>query len=213
MALLLAIILGAVLGRWFTGAGFFGDDQTPRQLRETLEQAQLDADNARQELAALQTRSEVDRQSLEIVRREMVAQKQQITSLEEDLRFYRSLMSPESAPGQVQVREPEIVRIGDGGRFDYRIVIHQEAVKHQLIRGDLVARVEGKLGTDTVTHVFAGKDVAGDAEWPPVKFRYFQEFTGTFALPEGFEPVKVFVTVKVTKPRKLEAREEFAWRI
>lgn len=213
LVLLLAIVLGAVLGGWLTGSGLFGESQTPRDMREALEQAQLDADSARQELAALQTRSEVDRQSLEIVRREMVAQKQRITSLEEDLRFYRSLMSPETTPGQVQIREPEIARMGSEGRFGYHIVIHQEAVKHQLIRGELVAEVEGKLGEETVTHRFAGKDVAGDEEWSAVTFRYFQEFTGTFALPEGFEPAKVFVIVKVTKPRKLEAREEFPWRL
>ena len=79
------------------------------------------------------------------------------------------------------------------------------------IRGELVAGLEGELDGQPATHVFAGKPAAGSGEWPAVKFRYFQEFTGTFALPEGFEPRKVFVTVDVNKPRKLDVREEFPW--
>lgn len=203
---------GFAVGWYFSHVGFIPDEQSPRELRRALEAAQRRADNAGKELAALRTRSEVDRQSLELVRREMVAQKQYVTELEEDLRFYRSLMSPDSAPGQVQVREPEISTAATEGHYTFRIVIHQEAVKHQLIHGELVAGLEGELDGKAATHIFAGKSAPGAGDWPAVKFRYFQEFTGSFELPEGFEPTKVFVKVKVNKPRKLDVREEFTWQ-
>lgn len=199
--------LGFALGWYVPHAGLFGAEQGPAQLRQALDAAQERAGNAERELAALRTRGEVDRQSLELVRREMVAQKQYVTELEEDLRFYRSLMSPESAPGQVQVREPEIVATSQDGQYAYRLVIHQEAVKHQMIRGVLSLGLEGERDGETEIHVLTGEgdDVA------EVNFRYFQEFTGSFSLPGDFQPAKVFVEVKVSKPRKLEVREEFPW--
>ena len=122
-------------------------------------------------------------------------------------------MSPESAPGQVQIREPELSFGAVQGRFSYRIVIHQEAVRHQFIRGALEASIQGDQDGEPASHMVAGPGTVPDGEWPPVKFRYFQEFTGSFALPEGFEPAKVSVEVTVTKPRKFEVREEFPWRI
>lgn len=199
---------GFALGWYVSHAGLVAGGQGPVELRHALDAARAHVESAERELAALRTRGEVDRQSLELVRREMVAQKQYVTELEEDLRFYRSLMSPEGAPGQVQIREPEIVPTTQEGQYAYRLVLHQEAVKHQLIRGEINFGLEGKR--DGESEVIPLGDEGAPA---PVKFRYFQEFTGSFTLPRGFEPVKVFVQVEVSKPRKLEVRKEFTWPV
>jgi hypothetical protein len=197
---------GFALGWYVSHAGLAAGGEGPAQLRQALDAARRQGESAERELAALRTRGEVDRQSLEIVRREMVAQKQHITELEEDLRFYRSLMSPEGAPGQVQIREPEIVAMTQEGQYAYRLVLHQEAVKHQLIRGTISLGLEGERGGETEV-----LPLAGEGDLAAVKFRYFQEFAGSFTLPRGFEPAKVFVQVEVSKPRKMEVREVFAW--
>jgi len=190
-----------------------------KSVAETDEQAKLreeqvqQAEELQRELDALRTRSEVDRQSLELVRREMVAQKQYTTGLEEDLRFYRSLMSPESAKGQLKVREPEIVPSASAGQYTYRVLLYQQTAKHQLVRGDMIVTVHGLQEGKSAEHTFAAIGEPGGEQWPVVKFRYFQEFAGTLVLPPGFEPDRIEVAVAVNKPRKIEVREEFPWRI
>ena len=98
----LALVLLA-LGAW---AGFrFGqaaareepglDPGTYRSMQEELPQLQRRLQDLQAELDVVQTRHAVDREALQLVRGEIAEQKEQIASLEEGLRFYRGLMSPE----------------------------------------------------------------------------------------------------------------------
>ncbi len=176
------------------------------QLKAQIQSLQADAEVQR-------TRASVDQNALEMVRKDMAAQEEQIASLEEGLRFYRSLMAPGEIAQGLSLRPLELVETDEPGHFAFRIVAQQEARKHDLLTGELTAVVLGTKNGEEVS--FQLSDLSDDVEKNPIalKFRYFQSIEGTLVLPEGFEPRWVDVTATARSPHKAETAEHFPWRV
>ena len=179
--------------------------EIPR-LRARLETLQVDAEVQR-------TRASVDQSALEMVRKDMAAQEEQIASLEEGLRFYRSLMAPGEIAQGLSLRPLELVSTDEAGRIAFRIVAQQEARKHDLLGGDLTAEVLGTKDGAEISYPLS--ELSEDIEKDPIalRFRYFQSIDGTLVLPDGFEPRWVHVLATARSPHKAQVEERFPWRV
>jgi len=168
---------------------------------------------AQEALAVAQARSEVDREALEMVRRDMVTQEEQIAELREGLRFYQSVMAPDAGPEGLSVREPELV-VGDvPGRFSLRVVVQQKAEKHAQVLGSLAIKINGLQGQEKASfpleYLADGLDPASLA----LEFRYFQAVSVDLVLPDDFQPTDLSVAVSTTKPQKSRISQQFPWRV
>jgi hypothetical protein len=159
------------------------------------------------------TRAEVDRHALELVRRDMAAQQEQISALEEGLAFYRSLISPEELGAGLGLRKLELLAGSSPGTYLFRIVVQQEARKHEMLEGQLQVTVAGQLAGEPVEYPLGqlGDGVEGDSL--PLSFRYFQAVEGAITLPEGFEPELVTVVASTSGPHKLEVSKRYSWQL
>ncbi len=189
------------------------DPAAYRSMQEELPGLQQELEGLQAELDVVQTRHAVDREALQLVRGEIADQKEQIASLEEGLRFYRGLMSPEDIAQGLSLRTPEIVARDPGGTYAFRIVALQGARKHELLKGELRAEVFGQLDGETQSHPLAA--LSGDIEEGAItlRFRYFQAIEGELALPQGFEPHGISIVASSSSPRKAEVRERYAWQV
>ena len=208
---LLLLGSGLYLGQRAAYSGMGIDPAEYRELQAALPEAEAEIERLQQALSVVQTRHNIDRDSLELVRREIAQQKEQIASLEEGLQFYRSLMSPESIAQGLSLRPIELVKRGEQ-RYAYRIVAQQEARKHTLLRGDLYAEVKGRQGEEIVTYPLASLADDLDNNSIKLRFRYFQAVEGELVLPEGFEPDSISVVARSSTPSKAEIREDYPWR-
>ena len=210
---MLALGVGFWLGQRAAYMGMGIDPESDRQLQEQLPVVREETLALTQELEVQRTRNEVDRRSLEMVRGDIAAQKEQISGLEEGLRFYRSLMAPGEIAHGLSLREIELVSRGEAGRYAFRIVAQQEARKHDTLKGELYAEVYGKQDGEHVTIPLAAlsDDLEGDEV--PLRFRYFQAIEGELTLPEGFTPEGVNVVASAKSPRKVEVREQYSWQV
>ncbi len=147
------------------------------------------------------------------MRQEIAAQKEQISALEEGLRFYRSLMAPGEIAQGLSLRPLELVALDSPGRYAFRIVAQQEARKHSLLKGELSAVINGLLADQEVSYPLAELSDDLDPGAVPLRFRYFQSVEGTLSLPEDFEPRSVRLLAKTASPREMEAQEEFPWQV
>lgn len=208
-----AALLGIYLGKRAAYSDISANPQSQQQTQVALIAARKELAEVRGELEVQRTRHEVDRQALEMVRKEMAARKEQTSGLEEDLRFYRSLMAPESSTSGLSLRAPELVALGRPDRVAYRIVIQQRASKHEMVKGSLTAEVYGFAGEQEQRYSLA--ELAPEASGEPVAllFRYFQTIEGEVTLPEGFEPRGIDVVASASKPQKTEVREQFPWQL
>ena len=212
------ILLGLLLVAFFLGerAAYSGMGLNPelyRAMKTELPRLQEKLANLETELEVQSTQRQVSEQALEMVRREIAEQKEQISSLEEGLQFYRSLMAPGEIAQGLSLRPLELVALDQPRQFSYRIVAQQEALKHSQLKGSLSAEVNGVLGDQQVSYGLAelSNDLEGDEV--ALRFRYFQSIEGVLVLPEGFEPRSVSLVAIATTPRNMEVREAFTWQV
>jgi len=214
LAAALVLAAGFYLGQRvaYGGMGIEPESYRNMQLELPLARDQVKALGA--ELKVQRTLNEVDRRALEIVRRDLAAQKERIADLEEGLLFYRSLMAPGDITHGLSLREIEIVEREEPGRYAYRIVVQQEALKHELIRGQLTVEVLGLLDGEQVGYPLAelADDVVEEAALA-LRFRYFQAIEGELLLPAGFEPRVVSVSAVIKTPIKADVGERFPWQV
>ena len=214
VALLAALILvaGFYLGQLAAYSGMGIDPDLYRELRAEQPEKVQQLQALEAELATLESRSQVDRAALELLRNDLANQKREIGDLEEGLRFYRGLMAPGELAQGLSLRTPELVPLDDQGRIAFRIVAQQEARKHETLRGSLYAEIFGLLEGEQVTYSLADLSDDFDKDVIPLRFRYFQAIEGELTLPAGFEPRFINVTASATSPRKAEAREQYPWQ-
>ena len=213
VVLLGLLMLAFLLGERAAYSGMGLNPELYRAMKSELPRLQEELGSLESELEVQRTQRQVSEQALEMVRREIAEQKEQISSLEEGLQFYRSLMAPGEIAQGLSLRPLELVPLEQPGHFSYRIVAQQEARKHSQLKGKLSVEVNGVLAEQQVSYQLA--ELSDDLEGAEVtlRFRYFQSIEGTLVLPEGFEPRSVSLVATATTPRKMEAREEFPWQL
>ena len=213
VVLLGLLMLAFLLGERAAYSGMGLNPELYRAMKSELPRLQEELGSLESELEVQRTQRQVSEQALEMVRREIAEQKEQISSLEEGLQFYRSLMAPGEIAQGLSLRPLELGPLEQPGHFSYRIVAQQEARKHSQLKGKLSVEVNGVLAEQQVSYQLA--ELSDDLEGTEVtlRFRYFQSIEGTLVLPEGFEPRSVSLVATATTPRKMEAREEFPWQL
>ncbi len=213
VAAALVLGLGFFLGQRTAYSGLAIDPEAYRVMQQELPAAREQLKALEGELDVQGTRYEVDRRALEMVRRELAAQRERIAGLEEEVRFYQSLMAPSEIAQGLSLRAIELVERQEPGRYAYRIVVQQEARKHELLKGTLYAEVFGELGEEQVSYPLSELSADLGETVVALRFRYFQAIEGELVLPEGFEPNGISVVATVSAPRKAEAREQYPWQL
>lgn len=210
----LLLLVGIFLGQRAAYSGMGIEPAHYRQMEVELPQLRAEKDQLEQTLVVQQTRTEVDRNALEMLRSELAGQKEHIADLEEALRFFRGLMAPEQVERQgLGVRPIELLAQEQAGSFAYRLVVQQEARKHQTLTGELAVMVVGTQAGEPVSLPLAELDNSLESNTLALRFRYFQSIEGVMQLPSGFEPERVEVQASSNKPRKQQLRESFDWRL
>jgi len=213
LVLALAVEAGFYLGQHSAFGGMGANPETYRAMQAELISVQNALRSRVAELEIVSTRREVDRQTLELVRKELAGQNEEIAALEEGLAFYRGLMSPgDIAPG-LNLHDLELTVGERPGHYFFRIVLQQEARKHALLKGKLEAVISGIQDGNEVEYSLAELSDDIEVEGIPLQFRYFQSIEGQLVLPQGFEPGKFRVQASTKKPHEFEIREEYPWQL
>ncbi len=212
-SVILALGGGFLLGQRVALQNTAVDLAAYRSMETELPRARQQVAELRSELDVVQTRHAVDREALELVRREIALQKEQIASLEEGINFYRSFMAPGEIAQGLSLRVPELVAREAPATYAFRIVVQQEARKHNLLKGGLSVEIIGVSEDQEVSYPL--EQLSEDIENGGIalRFRYFQAIEGELTLPEGFEPVAISVVATSSSPRKSEVSERFTWQL
>ena len=209
----LMLVLGFYLGQRAAFSGMGLNRDTYRSIEAELPRTTEKIAELEGELDVQSTRHEVDRQALEMVRSEIASQKEKIANLEEGLRFYRGLMAPGEGAQGLSLRPLELVALEEPGRYRFRIVAQQEALKHTLLKGQLYAEVVGVQEQEQVSYPLAELSEDIEEGTTTLRFRYFQAIEGELNLPPGFEPRSVSLVASARAPRKMEVRESYHWQV
>ena len=206
----LVFVVGTIFGRGDVLVGY-GAESGPSSIEPP--QVEQEFQLLQEEFEVQRIQHQLDSSALELVRKEITSQKDQIAKLEEGLRFYKGLMAPEEIAQGLSLRPLELMASEKSRHFVFRLIAQQEALKHPTLKGSLSIELFGRRGGEEASYSLA--DLSEDIEGNTItlRFRYFQSIEGELVLPDGFDPEGFRVIARASSPRKVELREQFPWEV
>lgn len=190
-------------------------------LNRDLDAAQVRVTQLEGELIDARLNTDVLRQASNALREEMTQEHERTAHLQEEMTFYKGLMSPSSLAKGLQVAELELAPSVDDGTYSYKLLLTQVALRRSFIAGEVRFDVIGGFGeadtsdadfdrADKLESVLSLTELTDMKTYPlRFRFRYFQDLAGQITLPEGFVPTKVLITVNQNGKEPLQVT--FPW--
>jgi len=168
-------------------------------------------DELRAELTELRLAKTADIGADDEVRETFRELESEIAALEEEVAFYRSLMAPEELAKGLRIEKMQLRPTERPGVFGYELVLAQTVARHAWQEGELYFEVHGAVAGARA--VLALTEIATIPEYPlNFKFRYFQNYSGEFTLPDTFTPETVIVTLDRGSEGEI-VQQRFDWLV
>lgn len=206
LALSLSFAAGFLLGgRFHDGAvqdnhRMAGELESLRNVNTALEQKLTNAELA----------SEVDRGSLEEIRKLVTSLQLDLAANEEELSLYRNLLQGSDESG-LEIGELMLRPQPGSGGMAYRLIIQQKASKLKSININIEVELEGVRNGIKETLGLAQLDGQVGSMPMAVTFKYFHMLEGVLNLPQGFKPGVVKVSVWKDNNSANPVERRFDW--
>ena len=201
-------------GRFSAGYDSLSTSSEMQQLEKLKLGLERHVVDLREQRTALEQQQQVEQQAYDEVRRDLKDLQDENLELKEELAFYRGIVSPEEGAEGLRIQSLQITKNAKEGSFHYKLVLTQVLKNDRLAHGRVDVLIEGIREEDgrqenlTLTDVSVPKRQAMN-----FNFKYFQAFEGDLAMPQGFVPIRVSVTV-APNGRKLDSVEKiFDWTV
>lgn len=205
---------GAYLYGFSTGASENGDARAERdELRGIVASMQQENEALRARLLSLEQAGSVDQQALDNVRQTIVTLREKISQLEEDVLFYKQIMSPENAETGLVIGQLDLIATDAPGTIRYKMELKQQGNNENLIKGHANINVIGIRDYEEVSIPLHELSTSQPERNIRLQFRYFQNIEGEMVLPEDFEPVKVQILAIAEGVNAKTVQKSFGWLV
>lgn len=208
----LLLVAAAVLAAGY-GLGRFHATQIASNLTERLEVKEATVESlegVREQLADVVLDRTVEVGASELLRKTIKEQKDEIARLTEQVDFFTRLMAPGNLPRGVTLDRFEVSSDEADGTYSYYLLMTQLAERRSWVQGMVIVDIEGTDASGQ-RQVLSLTELASLSSYPlKYRFRYFQDFSGSLTLPEGFSPEIVRVRAD-RQGGKDNVEREFSW--
>ncbi len=182
------------------------------QANQTITDLQTDLAAVRTDNADLQTginqakrQLQIDKAAYTELAGNLNSSNAQIADLRKELKFYRSIISPDDGASGVKIHDLTIVPTETMHTYRYKLVLIQ-ALRHN-------EEVTGTVGFEIKGSTKGRQTVIQRPQPRTVKFRYFENIEGQFDLPSEFAPngVKVSVTTGGKSKKAHTTERQYPW--
>ena len=201
------------LGRYQSGYSLL-DERRQMELYEqeiaALEQA---IDELNRQQAILETSREIDRETYAQVESNLVQLQAKIQAQDEELAFYRGIVSPQDGVAGLRIQNLEVIAADSEQHHMLRLILVQAIVHSKRVAGRVEVKLLGSLDDQAAEYGLDELVSDGSAADMAYGFRYFQSFEQELVLPVGFEPDTVEVQIWPTEPRSEPTTQRFQWSV
>lgn len=209
-ALIAAAYLCFELGRYRAGFAVLDHRRDVATLEEQLRQERESSDELKRQLAIAQTSGEIDRETYARVEATLGGLQERIRAQEEELVFYRGIVSPQDGIAGLRVQSLEAIPGDAERRYSLRLVLVQAIVQSRRVSGSVKVRLEGLKDGEAAS--FDAEDLAVGNDYDmDYEFRYFQGLETDVTLPIGFEPQRIEVEIWPNEARAERRTQSFEW--
>lgn len=183
------------------------------QLLQDVDQYSKEINRLRQELVNSEQAGQVDRKALEDVQLIIGNLNEKITQLEEDVLFYKQIMSPENTERGLVIGQLDLFATNDENRFQYKLVLKQQGNNDSAIDGYVNVNIQGKQNQETVSLPLRRVSTTESQLNIKLGFRYFQNVEGEMLLPADFVPEKVQIKAVAEGRNGKTVEKSFGWLV
>jgi hypothetical protein len=206
-----AFYLAFELGRYRSGYSIVDHRRERAGLVAKLADEQAASEELRRQLAIEKTASEIDRVTYAQVKSELTELQAKIQEQEEELVFYRGIVSPQDRVAGLRIQSFEASPSDGEGRYLVRLLLVQAIVHNRRVSGAVKLQLEGMQDGQTVSFDAAELVAPSEPYDMAYEFRYFQGLETELALPVGFEPQRVIVEIWPNEARAERISQTFEW--
>ena len=195
LGLILLAVAILILLAFFYGEFRAGYDRLAAMSLQTRYSV-LQQQNAQlhEQLVVLQREREVDRAAHQQVQQSLENEQSKLLNLQEELAFYKGIVSPASGEEGIRVQSLKFSSGGAPRLYHYHLVLVQVRTKEFKVSGNVDIKIYGAQQGKPV--ILDARDLA-PKDKPDLNFafQYFQNLEGDAIFPSGFMPGRVEVTV------------------
>lgn len=209
----LAILVGVGLSSYWLGRGHVGAAATAI-IGTTSENASAEQRviELERRLADIQLSQVVDGDASESLRQTIKSLRDELSASQDEVLFYRQLMAPSEAQRGLRVEKLELSPGANPTEVKYRLLLTQVSDKNAWASGTVTVDIVGASANEQV--VLPLTEMTQVESYPlAFKFRYFQDFTGTLAIPDGLKPEQVVVTAATSGKDGKRVQKTFSWTL
>jgi len=205
------LYLAYELGRYQGGYSIIDHRRERAALTAKLAEEQGVSDELRRQLAIGETASDIDRATYAQVETTLGDLQAQIQAQEEELVFYRGIVSPQDRIAGLRIQSLEALPSDGEGRYVVRLLLVQAIVHSRRVSGAVKLQLEGIKDGQMASFDAAELVVPGQPYDMGYEFRYFQGLEAELALPVGFEPQRMIVEIWPNEARAERINQTFEW--
>lgn len=179
------------------------------QARKQLVGLQRDLQEARRKLSFSEKSEQVSVTANQSLQATLRANEEEIASLRNDIGFYQRLMEGKAGRKGLSIQSLGLSPIAGGRGFNLHATLTQNLRKGELTSGSAEVHIEGMQGRDLVNLDWAQLPDHQPADALLFSFKYFQQLSGSFLLPDGFTPNRI--KLKVASRQGDNNAVELAW--
>lgn len=208
-----ALYLAFELGRFRSGFSVIDHRRDVAALTQRIEQERAAGDELRRQVAIAQTSGEIDRETYSQVESNLSNLQAKIQSQEEELVFYRGIVSPQDGVAGLRIQSLEVLPADGERRYTVRLVVVQAIVHSKKLTGQIKLQIEG-LRDGQMASLEGSQLAAGDGRYDMgYDFRYFQGLDTELELPLGFEPQRINVEIWPNEAKAEKVYQSFDWSV
>jgi hypothetical protein len=206
-----SLYLSFELGRYQGGFSVLDQRRERAAFNERLAAERNAGDELRRQLAIAETSGEIDRATYSQVEATLGELQAKIQAQEEELVFYRGIVSPQDGVAGLRIQSLEVLPSDGEGRYLLRLLLVQAIVHSRRVSGSVKLQLEGMRDGQTVSFDAAELVAPNEAYDMAYEFRYFQGLETELALPQGFEPLHVAVEIWPNEAKAERINQTFEW--
>ena len=197
------------LGRYQSGYSMLEHRRERAALTQRLAAEQGTNDELRRQLAIAETGGDIDRATYSQVESTLADLQAQIQAQEEELVFYRGIVSPQDGVAGLRIQSLEVLPSDGERRYLLQLLLVQAIVHSRRVSGAVKLQLEGVQGGQTASFDVAELITPGRPYDVAYEFRYFQALEAELTLPIEFEPQRV--TVEIWPKGAERINQTFPW--
>jgi hypothetical protein len=187
LAFAVIFLLGALFGR---GVGF-PNGLEARVHRLAARNAELESQNQ-----SLVQQQQTANTTLAALKQAMASRDVEMQTLKQEQAFYAKLIGIDGSRSGLGVHSIALAPVKNTNAWNFTVTLVNTAENADSARGKLTVAVEGVQAGKLATLDWAHLSGSGGKEGIPFAFKFFQQVQGSLALPKGFVPNRITVTLQ-----------------